>query len=443
MSLDDFAEHFLATFPDLVGQRVLVALSGGADSVALLQLLTAEDLALEIEAAHVHHGVRGPEADRDASFCEGFCEQREIPFHLLRIEPHPPLPSGREGTWRRRRYRALLELAERGGFAAIATGHHRDDVAEGVLVQLLRGGGPRALSGIEASTPSGIIRPLLPWSRRDLRAWLEERGVSWQEDSSNLDIEHLRNRVRLDLLPGLESVSPSVRQHLVHLAQTLAADEAYLADQLTARARWIDPWDPDGGVPEAAVQSLAVPLRTRWLHAQTARIGLERVTRRQVELFGAMIEEGQPRAITLGHRWRIRLVGGKLWLEPPTPVDPFDHPLEVGTSVDLPIPGWRVRMGSTTAPPPEVRWSWFSRSGARLRVRNIDANDRVESEGEVVRAARMVARRLPRHLRPVWPVFCEDDRIYWIPGVWQDPAIDNREGHVVEVMRCEQSAGGL
>jgi tRNA(Ile)-lysidine synthase len=443
MLLESFSEHFLATFPDLVGGRVLVALSGGADSVALLHLLTAEDLALEIEATHVHHGVRGIEADRDAAFCESLCQERGIPFNPLRIEAPEALPSGREATWRRLRYRVLLDLGERGGFAAIATGHHRDDIAEGVVVQLLRGGGPRALSGIQPSTPNGIIRPLLPWSRRELRAWLEERGIPWREDSSNLDIDHLRNRVRLDLLPGLESVSPSLRQHLVHLAQTLADDEAYLAEALAARARWIDPWDPDGGVPEAAVQSLAAPLRTRWLHAQTARIGLERVTRRQAELFAAMIEEGRPRAITLGHRWRLRIAGGKLWLEPPMPVDPFDHSLEVGASVDLPIPGWRVRMGSTTAPPPEVRWSWFSRSGARLRVRSIDANDRVESEGEVVRAAKMVARRLPRHLRPVWPVFCEDDRIYWIPGVWQDPAIDSREGHVVEVMRCEQSAGGL
>jgi tRNA(Ile)-lysidine synthase len=306
-----------------------------------------------------------------------------------------------------------------------------------VLVQLLRGGGPRALSGIEAATTAGIVRPLLPWSRGEIRSWLEERGNTWREDSSNNDLDLLRNRVRFYLMPGLESVSPSIRRHLVHLAGTLADDEVFLGNELAARARWIDPWDPDGGVPEAVIQSLALPLRTRWLHAQTHRVGVERVTRRQAELFGKMIEEGSPRAVTLGRRWRLRLAGRQLWLEPPTSIDPFDHTLSIGESVDLPIPGWRVRMGSTTAPPPEVRWSWFSRVGANLRVRSIDPNDTVDSGGEKVRAAKMVARRLPRHLRPVWPVFCEDDRIYWIPGVWQDPAIDSREGHIVEVMRCE------
>jgi tRNA(Ile)-lysidine synthase len=443
MALAEFAEHFLATFPELVGQRMLVALSGGPDSVALLHLLRVDDLALDLEVAHVHHGIRGEEADHDASFCEALCGELGIPFHLLRIEPRAPLTSGREGTWRRLRYEALLDLKRTRGFNAVATGHHRDDVAEGVLVQLLRGGGPRALSGIEALTTDGIVRPLLPWSRREIRTWLGERGIAWREDSSNVDLDHLRNRVRLDLLPGLESVSPSVRDHLVHLARTLAADESFLASELAARARWIDPWDPDGGVPEVTIHALAPPLRTRWLHAQTARIGQERVTRRQAALFGEMIEGGRPRAVTLGGRWRIRLARGRLWLEPPTAINAFDHPLTVGGTVELPIPGWRVRMGSTASPPPEVRWSWYSPPGARLRVRSIEAGDLVDGEGVELRAAKMVGRRLPRHLRSVWPVFCEDDRIYWIPGVWQDPALESRDGHVVEVMRCEQSAGDI
>jgi tRNA(Ile)-lysidine synthase len=437
MSLTAFAEHFRATFPDVVGERVLVALSGGADSTALLHLLLEKDLALVLEAAHVHHGIRGEEADRDASFCEALCRELAIGFRLLRIQQRAPLSSGREGTWRRLRYRALIDLKNSEGFAAVATGHHRDDIAEGVIVQLLRGGGPRALAGIQVATHDRVIRPLLRWSRREIRSWLEERGIAWREDSSNLDLGLLRNRVRLDLMPGLETVSPAIRQHLVHLAGTLAQDEQHLGGELVARARWIDPWDPDGGVPEAVIQSLAPALRTRWLHAQTQRIGLERVTRPQAELFAKMIEEGQPRAVTLGRRWRLRLAGGQLWLEPPTSISPFEHTLSIGESFDLPIPGWRVRMGSTTAPPPEVRWSWFAREDAQLRVRSIDANDTVDFRGERVRATKMVARRMPRHLRPVWPVFCEDDRIYWIPGVWQDPAIDSREGHVVEVMRCE------
>jgi tRNA(Ile)-lysidine synthase len=437
MPLEDFARHFAATFPELVGQRVLVALSGGPDSVALLHLLRGADFAFDLEAAHVHHGVRGEEADRDASFCEALCADLGVPFHLLRVDGRAPLTSGREGTWRRLRYRALLGVKQAHDFDAIATGHHRDDVAEGVLVQLLRGGGPRALSGIEASTTDGIIRPLLPWSREEIRSWLDEQGVAWRFDSSNSDLELLRNRVRLDLLPGLESVSPSIRKHLVHLARTLAADEKFIAGELGKRARWIDPWDPQGGIPVVSIHAMPPPLRTRWLHAQTARIGLERVTRRQVELFGEMIEDGHPRAVTLCGRWRLRLARGHLWLEPPNIIEGFDNPIRVGETLDLPIPGWHVRMGSTGAPPPEVRWSWYSPPDARLRVRTVDPKDRIGVDNSGPRATKILARRLPRHLRSIWPVFCEDDRIYWIPGVWQDPAVEDREGHVVEVMRCE------
>jgi tRNA(Ile)-lysidine synthase len=409
--------------------------------VALLHLLRSEDLAIDLEAAHVHHGVRGEEADRDASFCEALCGELGVPFHLLRIDARRPLTSGREATWRRLRYRALLDLKNARSFDAVATGHHRDDVAEGVLVQLLRGGGPRALSGIEAATSEGIIRPLLPWSREEIRSWLGQHGVAWREDSSNSDLDLLRNRVRIDLMPGLESASPSIREHLAHLARTLAADEEFLAGELAARARWIDPWDPQGGVPEATIHSLPPALRTRWLHAQTARIGLQRVSRRQAALFDEMIETGHPRAVTLGERWRLRLARGLVWLEPPWSIEPYDHPITVGDTIDLPVPGWRVTVVDSVASSPQAQWSWRSPPTVRLRVRSVRSNDRIGADRTGPRVSKILARRLPRHLRPVWPVFCEDDRIYWIPGVWQDPAVEGREGHFVEVIRCEQAAG--
>jgi tRNA(Ile)-lysidine synthase len=441
MPLAGFAGHFLATFPDMVGQKVLVALSGGPDSVALLHLLRADELELQVGAAHVHHGIRGEEADRDASFCEVLCAELEIPYHLRRIDPNGPLTSGREGTWRRLRYQALLEVKGSFGFAAVATGHHRDDVAEGALVQLLRGGGPRALAGIASATEHGVIRPLLPWTRREIRAWLEARGIGWRNDSSNTDLDLLRNRVRLRLLPELEAASPAFRKHLVHLTETLAADEAHLAAELAAVAPWIDPWEPAGGVLVDAIREMSASLRSRWLHAQAARIGIERVTRRQTALFGELLENGRPRAVTLGGRWRLRLARGRLWLEPPTPAAVFSHRLEIGRIIDLPLPGWSVRLRSGGDPVVDTRWSCNAPVGPRLEVRSPAPDDLVATDGGIVRISTLVSRRLPRHLRSIWPVFCEDDRIYWIPGVWQDPSITGRKGHLVEVMRREQTAG--
>jgi tRNA(Ile)-lysidine synthase len=164
----DFVTHFQRAFPNLMGSRVLVALSGGADSVALLHLLADPSLGLELEAAHVHHGARRAEADRDAAFCRELCERLAIPFHLLRLAVELAPREGREAAWRRLRYRALLELAAQCSIGAVATAHHRDDIAEGVIMQLLRGAGTRALAGIAAATDAGIFRPLLPWRRLEI-----------------------------------------------------------------------------------------------------------------------------------------------------------------------------------------------------------------------------------------------------------------------------------
>jgi tRNA(Ile)-lysidine synthase len=441
MSLPGFADHFRTTFPDLEGEKVLVALSGGPDSVALLHLLLEVGFGLRLEAAHVHHGTRGVEADRDAEFCAELCRGNSIPFHHLRIDVGPSLPAGREGTWRQHRYDELIDLAARIGAAGVATGHHRDDVAEGVLVQLLRGGGPRALAGIAVRSDSGVIRPLLPWTRSEILGWLQQREIPWREDSSNASLDHLRNRVRIDLLPHLESASPSVRDHLVELAAALAASEAFCAEELRGRARWIDPWEPDGGVEYEVIRGLPQALRSRWLHAQALQIGINRVTRAQLELFEAMLKTGTPSAVTLAQRWRIRRARGRLWLEPPVEAEPYELDLSSGETVALPLPGWQVRVGSSRSE--DRRWSRAARPDARLQVRSPRPDDLLDLQSEQISVARMMARHLPRHLRRTWPVFCEDDRICWIPGVWQHPVVSNSGGHVVEVIRRERPASRL
>jgi tRNA(Ile)-lysidine synthase len=443
MNPAEFVEHFTASFSEFLGRRVLVALSGGADSVALLSLLESPELDLDIEAAHVHHGVRGDEADADARFCESLCGELGVPFHLLRLAAEPTRVSGREGTWRQLRYRALLDLKQTGEFAAVATGHHRDDVAEGVLVQMLRGGGPRALSGISPKTASGVIRPLLPWNRFEISSWLEHNETPWREDSSNLDLSLLRNRVRHQILPGLEAASPSIRGHLVHLAESLASTESFLSGEVMSRASWIDPWDPDGGVALARIRDLPDPLRVRWLHGQARRVGIERVSRRHNALFDAMVRSEKPRAVTLGQRWTLRLVRARLWLEPLHFPQLAGGQLVVGDALSLPLPGWQIRMVETPTATSGLRWSLPVSPGTHLSVRRVHPGDRVEIDGTPIRVVRIYGRVIPRHLRQAWPVFCKGDRIHWIPGVWQGAAETRPGSHFVEVTRREQSASGL
>ncbi len=434
-SLTEFPCHFRRTFPQLLGAQVLVALSGGPDSVALLHLLADPEVAVTPLAAHVHHRVRGAEADLDAAFCRRLCSNLEVTFHLLYVEREAHPPEGREACWRRLRYAALHDLQKSLGAAAVATGHQRDDIAEGVLMQILRGSGPRALAGIATETAQGIIRPLLPWPRSELLQWLRDHQLQWCEDSSNLSQAHLRNVVRHHLLPVLEQHSPRLRGHLVALASALAEEQAFLAGELDRRAQWIDPNDPDGGVPLATLALLAPALRSHWLHAQAARSNLGRVTRRQLELFHSLLANGQPRAVSLAGRWRLRAARSRLWLEPPAPPPPYQATISPAALVSLPLPGWAVRMGPGE-PHPQARWQWQVPLGIRqVVVRSPRPADTVAAEGRRVRLSALLARRLPRHLRSAWPVFSIGDTITWIPGVWQ-PAAPGKQGNLVlEVIR--------
>ena len=425
MPLEDFPRHFSRRFPDLPGNRVVVALSGGPDSVALLHLLRDPSLGLELEAAHVHHATRGIEADRDAAFCECLCDRLGIPFHLLRIQTESNPHDGREGAWRRHRYRVLLDLARDRSAAAVATAHHRDDVAEGVVLQLLRGAGPRALAGIRETTDHNVIRPLLDWRRAEILDWLNEHGIGWIEDSSNQDLGHLRNRVRHTILAELRAVSPRIDDHLVNLASALAEDEAWFASELERRAIWIEPWQPDGGVLLDALLGLPRPVRTRWLHAQAARTGIGRVTRRQLELFHGLVEHGSPRSVSLAGRWTLRLAGSRLWLEPPASPDPYLLDLKEGHDLPLSIPGWRIRLTRDAPEPEGETWRFTVSSDAHLTVRTPAPGDTVVNHGKPAKVAELMARSVPRHLRPAWPLLCENAKIAWIPGVWQGPCSGN------------------
>jgi tRNA(Ile)-lysidine synthase len=217
------------------GEAVLVAVSGGSDSVALLDVLGVlrESLGLTLTVVHVHHGLR-PEADAEAESVRRLCERLGVACHVERVTVRRAPPwDGLEAESRRARHATLERVARVIGAARIATGHTADDQAETVLMRLLQGAGPRGLGGI-APVRGLLIRPLIETRRPAIEEYLGGRGLTWAEDPSNRDVRFLRNRIRHDLLPFMaELTGASV---VDALGRSAAAARAVVAD-LEERAR--------------------------------------------------------------------------------------------------------------------------------------------------------------------------------------------------------------
>jgi tRNA(Ile)-lysidine synthase len=215
------------------GDRVGVAVSGGADSVGLLRLLLElrGELGVVLSVAHFHHGIRGAEADADARLVAELAKTHGLELHSARgdapahaRERHASL----ETAARNLRYQFFRELLERGAMDKMATGHTLDDQAETVLMKALRGAGTRGLAGIHPVLAAGIVRPLLAIRRRGLETYLRALGQEWREDSSNQDRRHLRNRIRHELLPLLErDFNPEVARVLAETAEVARTEEEY------------------------------------------------------------------------------------------------------------------------------------------------------------------------------------------------------------------------
>ncbi|VVS93731.1 tRNA lysidine(34) synthetase TilS [Desulfoluna spongiiphila] len=220
----------------LPGDHLLVALSGGADSMALLHILhrLAPELGITLSVAHLNHGIRGEAADRDQLFSQRAAEDLSLACITHTVDV-PALArragTGLEEAARNARYAFLHEVALSCGARRIAVGHHKGDMAEQLLLNLLRGSGLKGLGAMEPVTADGIIRPLVDLSKDDLAAWLKAEGIGHVTDDSNRDTAYTRNRVRHRLLPMLETeFNPSAVDTLARTAALLREEEDWLRE---------------------------------------------------------------------------------------------------------------------------------------------------------------------------------------------------------------------
>lgn len=218
------------------GARLVVGLSGGADSVALLHVLRAlqAEFHWQITAVHIHHGLRGAAADEDARFAADFCAMLGIPCIVKRYDVRAEARTrglGEEETGRLLRYAAFRQAAGERGFIAVA--HHQKDQAETVLMRLCRGTGLKGLTGM-APVRENICRPLLFCTRAEIEDYCRENGLSWREDATNQEEAYTRNKLRLRVLPLLEEINPQAVAHIAGTASLLAEEEDFLEQQTNA-----------------------------------------------------------------------------------------------------------------------------------------------------------------------------------------------------------------
>jgi tRNA(Ile)-lysidine synthase len=229
------------------GERVCVAVSGGADSVALLLALVeanraSESLGVVLSAVHVHHGLRGTEADADEAFVRELCERWAVPLVVERVDVAGRQAVEREGleeAARELRYGVFWKLIAEERTDAVATAHTLDDQAETVMMKLLRGAWTQGIGGIapvverpiyrgqRLDLRGRILRPMLGVQRAEVEAFLRERGQAWREDATNSDVSLTRNRVRHELMPLLRGFNPGVDVALARLSEIARDEEAF------------------------------------------------------------------------------------------------------------------------------------------------------------------------------------------------------------------------
>lgn len=426
-------KHRLFSF----GERLLVAVSGGPDSVALLYLLHGlkEELGLSLEVAHLEHGLRGEEAVEDARFVAGMAERLALPFHLKRVDLLEKRGSGNlEAMAREERYRFFADVAERSGLDKIATAHTRDDQVETLLMRLLRGSGRKGLGAMPpVSRPLAagplVVRPLIETSRKEILDYLAVEGLDYRTDRTNLDPHLLRNWIRLELLPMLRKrIDPGLDERLARLADLWRDEEALLAevakDRFKAVARGME-IDSDLFLrQEKALQRRLIRL---WF--ETVRGDLRAVDFDHVEESIRFVSQGPPQGrLSIPGGWELVKQYGIVRLEEKRRGDkPACYSYVLPQEGEIVIAEAGKRIQSSLAPCPPRPWPESPMEALfdpaflpkTLIVRNFRPGDRFRPlgmEGHKKIKELFIEKKVPLAVRATQPLLLADGEILWIAG---------------------------
>ena len=459
------------------GDKVLVGVSGGPDSVALLHLLAALTPAydLSLAVAHLNHCLRGADADRDAAFVAGLARRMGLPLYMDKRDVRLYRRQHRlsvETAARRVRYAFLKEVVDGNGLTKIALGHHMDDNAELILMNLLRGSGPTGLGGIPPVRDNRIIRPLIDFTRQEIMAYLAAEKLDYVIDASNTDCRHLRNRIRSELLPLLATdYNPGIVAGLNRTAAVCRAENRWFEEALDPFFdACVDLRTDDTiklSVTKMAGQHPAVQRRLIRRAFKTISGDLRRLSFGHIETVrGLLTGPAGTRHMDLPHRIRVCRSGNRLVFkrlqqslrripvsDRRPAVTPFAYLCPLPGEVMIPEAGLRLVFSALAAGQFPDRFPAADPAAAHavyldldrlvfpVTIRNRRAGDRFSSLGlgGTQKLGRFLAGREKDHCRrAACPVMVSDNRIVCVIGygIADDVKIgpDTRRGVKVDVL---------
>ena len=436
-----YMKKYHMTFP---GDRVIAGLSGGADSVCLLLLLSElrEELDIQIRAVHVHHGLRGAEADRDAEFARQLAFRFQVPFTVVyedvkayaRARGMSEEEAGRTlryaafrrelETWRREDLEGKKEDFSRRYLIAVA--HQREDQAETILHNLFRGSGLKGLGGM-APVQGDIIRPLLGTGRREILDYLEENRQTYCEDSTNGTLDYTRNKLRNRLLPEIcREINSGAVEHILEAGEKMAEADAYFeaeAERLFCRFGRLWP-EEAAAFPAEQLRQLPDIIKSYVIRYMIEVIGADKkdISSVHIKEAAALAEKGTGKELFLPHGLRARTEYGTLWLEK----EREDHALfeeEAKGKMEENLIFTRFSM-EKFADFPEIpqnqytKWFDYDRIKGTLAVRTRQTGDYItlkNGQRKTVKAF-MIDEKIPRQKRDQILLLADGSHILWIIG---------------------------
>ncbi|MBW1735029.1 MAG: tRNA lysidine(34) synthetase TilS [Deltaproteobacteria bacterium] len=422
------------------GDGVIVAVSGGADSVCLLDVLyrLKDLLGVELVVAHFDHGLRPDEDEQETEFVRSLAGSLGCRFFTERADPSMASGAGSlEERAREARYRFLMGARNRFSAQRIAVGHNLNDQAETVLMRLLRGSGPSGLSGIPPVRDSHIIRPLIQVTRSEIESYLSLRGLAHITDPTNSETRYLRNEIRMNLLPRLEKYQSRIVQVLGRTAEIMREEASWLE---TEAAGWVKRCAVTASPGETTLpldrfNLLPGPLKNHVIRHALRRggRGLRRITMRHMDGIRGIAEGKRPQAeMTLPNGGLVKRVYGELMFSRSSlpPPEGFCHILERPGTFYLDPPGCaiqlheydRKRVEDLTA---SARTACFDAdlTGWPLMLRNFRHGDRfvpLGMTGHKKLKKFFIDMKVPSHMRATIPILIRGDRPIWVCGIRMD-----------------------